>query len=239
MKTRNLILGTLALTVVFLAAVSSTKNNDLVSENSAVPDTVITGQELFRLNCAGCHGVDRKGNLPTYPSLIDIKDKLTKSEVLTPIKNGMGFMPPMVHLSENEIDGIIAYLFAENKNEQRVMLAELTPVKKGEMLFKSNCAGCHRATTNDPKLQNANTQMCSMMEPAVLAETTRRFTKDEFLNILETGPCYMPSFSYMKKEDKEALYAYLMTLEDKVESKRLTMVKKCPMMKKRKSCCSL
>ena len=132
---------------------------------------------------------------------------------------------------EKEINGIIGYLFDENENAQRVTMAALTSVKQGEMLFKSNCVGCHRATINDPIPQNANTQMCSMMEPAVLAGATRRFTKDEFLNILETGPCYMPSFSYMKLEEKETLYAYLKTLEEKGEPEGKTMGQMCPMMK--------
>lgn len=206
--------------VVFVATVSSTKNKDPVTDNYVVQDTVVTGQDLYRLNCAGCHGLDRKGNLPNYPSLIEIKDKLTKTEVRMQIKNGKDLMPPMAHLSDKEIDGIMGYLFDENENAQIVTIAALTPEKQGEMLFKSNCAGCHRATTDDPKPQNANTHLCSMMEPAVLAGTTKRFTKDEFLNILETGPCYMPSFSYMKQEEKEALYAYLKTLESKGKSKK-------------------
>ena len=231
MKPRNLILGMLVLAFVFVAAVSSTKDNDSIADNIAVQDTVITGQELFRLNCAGCHGLDRKGNMPTFPSLIDIKDKLTKEEIRTQVKNGKGLMTPMAHLSEKEINGIIGYLFDENENAQRVTMAALTSVKQGEMLFKSNCVGCHRATINDPIPQNANTQMCSMMEPAVLAGATRHFTKDEFLNILETGPCYMPSFSYMKLEEKETLYAYLKTLEEKGEPEGKTMGQMCPMMK--------
>ena len=237
MKTRNLIFGTLVLAVVSFAAISSTNDSDSVADNSIAQDTIVTGQELFRLNCASCHGVDRKGNPPTFPALVDIKGKLTKVQIKEIVKNGKGLMPPMAHLSEKEIDVITGFLYGEE--EQEAMMALLTPVEQGEMLFKSNCAGCHRATTNDPKPQNANTQMCSMMEPAVLAGATKRFTKDEFLNILETGPCYMPSFSYMKEEEKEALYAYLKTLEGKGEPKGKTMGQQCPMIKKGKSCCGM
>ena len=32
----------------------------------------ITGKDIYRLNCAGCHGADRKGQANLYPSLINI-----------------------------------------------------------------------------------------------------------------------------------------------------------------------
>jgi len=233
MKNRNLIFATMLLGILFLAAFTSTNNR----ENKVDEKATTTGQELYRLNCAGCHGVDRKGNPPTYPSLDEIEEKLTATEVRTQIKNGKGFMPPMAHLSDEEIDVITLYLFDENGNEQISSITIYTPEKQGEMLFKSNCAGCHRATINDPTPQNANTQMCSMMEPAVLAGATKRFTKNEFLNILETGPCYMPSFSHMKQEEKETLFAHLKTLEGKEEPGQPSIGKKCWKMRKGKSCC--
>lgn len=231
-KTKNLILGAVALAVIFFVPVSFTKNNHSVSDNPVVQDTVITGQELFRLNCAGCHGIDRKGIQPIIPSLINIKEKLTRTHIREQIKNGKGLMPSLALLSEKEMDAIIGFLYEEK--EQYAVVMDFTPVKQGEMLFNSSCASCHRATVNNPKPPNANTMMCSMMEPAVLAGTTRRFTKSEFLDILETGICYMPSFDYLKDDEKEALYTYLKTLEGKGEPKRPTMGERCPMIKRGK-----
>ena len=48
-------------------------------------------------------------------------------------------MPPMAHLSEEEICAITGYLFGEF--EQEVIIVSLTAVKRGEMLLKSNCTG--------------------------------------------------------------------------------------------------
>lgn len=232
MKTKILVFGTLALIFMVIIFFSFMKTEVGVSKSNTIQqDSVITGQELFRLNCAGCHGADLKGNPPTYPSLLNVKDKLTKEEIQTQIKNGKGSMPPMAHLSGKEINTIIGFLY--NEEEERVIMTYLTPVKQGEMLFKSNCASCHRATTNDSKPQNANTKMCSMMEPAVLAGITNRFTKEEFFNILETGICYMPSFAHFNEEEKEALYTFLKTLKGEGEPSRPTMMGKCPMMKRK------
>jgi hypothetical protein len=71
-----------------------------------------------------------------------------------------------------------------------------------------------------------------MMEPAPLAGATKRFTKDEFFRILETGVCYMPSFSHFTLEERESLYSYVKSLEGKGEPSRPTMGEMCPMMRR-------
>jgi mono/diheme cytochrome c family protein len=238
MKSRILVFTTIFFGAIFFASFTSTNNSGKVQEQIILKgDTVTTGQELFRLNCAGCHGINREGNPPSFPSLTGIEEKMTVGEIKAQIKNGKGLMPPMAHLSDKEIDVITRYLF--NEDEQINTIASLTPEVQGEMLFKSNCAGCHRATATDPKPQNAGTQMCSMMEPAILAGTAQRFSKDEFFNILETGPCYMPTFSHLKKEDKEALFVYLKTLEGEAGSGQPNMGKKHKRVRKGKSCCGM
>ncbi len=174
----------------------------------------INARELYRLNCAGCHGMDRQGNPPIFPSLVNIKDKKSKVEIVTQIKNGKGAMPPLAHLSDAEITAIIGYLYNEEADETLVADLDLDPIQKGEMLYKSNCTGCHRSITTDPRPQNANTQMCGMMEPATLSGVPNWYSKDGFARVLDKGPCYMPSFGFMDRDDKEAIYDYLATLQD-------------------------
>src|SRR3990167_2889325 len=62
----------------------------------------LTGKELYRLNCAGCHGEERLGNPLNYPSLIDIKAKLSKGEVQEMLEKGRGKMASFQHLSQGE-----------------------------------------------------------------------------------------------------------------------------------------
>jgi len=199
---------------IFLVACTGSTGEQKGSQTIQVIDKS-PGKKLFRLNCAGCHGIDQKGNPPTYPSLEDIKNKLTKEEIRTQIKNGKGKMPPMAHLKDNEINSIVGYLYGEKESETKntVVRAELTPVKQGEMLFISNCSGCHRAKPTGPEPQNSGTQMFSMMTPATLGGVDDRYTYNEFVGVLDSGPCYMPSFAFLEKEDKKALYEYLKSLD--------------------------
>ena len=180
-----------------------------------------TGKQLYQINCASCHGLDRAGKPPTFPSLIDIRKRKTRQEVQQQIRNGKNIMPAFRHLSDAEVQAIISYLFGEGNPV--VKSTPLPQAKRGEIVFQANCARCHRKTINDP-LPQGLPQEHPMMPPAPLAGATKRFRKKEFFQILNMGPMYMPSFSYLKKAEKEALWAYAKTLEGKGEPVGPTMM---------------
>jgi mono/diheme cytochrome c family protein len=226
MKTQKLFFLIVALTAFFILGVSSTTINNKVSDTDiTVKDTVITGQELYRMNCAGCHGIKKEGKLPTFPSLVTVKQTLSKEQIRNQIKYGKGLMPPLAHLSDTKINAITAYLF--NEPQQQIAIKKMTPVELGRNLVTSNCISCHRLSVSDPLPVNAKT-MCSMMKPAPFSITTRRFTEIEFYNILQMGSCYMPSFDFLTSADIDAVWAYLKTIEGNAE----------PQVKKKSKMCS-
>lgn len=192
----------------------------ILAANSPDGSKTFTGKDVFRLNCAGCHGIDRSGYSDIYPSLLNLGKRLSREEILKQINRGKGMMPSFAHLSQEEKEALIAYLL-----EDAEKIVESPVENLGERIFRSNCAGCHRATVNDTRPPNTR-----MMEPAPLAGATKRFTKDEFFRILETGICYMPSFSHFTADEKEALYAFVKSLEGEGEPSRPTMGEMCPMM---------
>jgi len=173
----------------------------------------LSGEKLYRNNCATCHGINRQGRPPTFPSLIDIQKRKSREAVRRQIRNGKNIMPAFTYLSDKEVEAIISYLFGEGNPK-----VEITPLpleKRGEMIFKANCTTCHQATVNDPVPQRFSWRF--PLRPAPLAGATRRFSKAEFFRILNVGPMFMPSFSYLSQEEKEALWEYAKTLEGKGE----------------------
>ena len=70
------------------------------------------GTSLYKLNCATCHGFDRKGQDP-FPSLLYVGKKMSTSDVLDRIRNGKGQMPAFPNLSKDEANAIVEYLFSE------------------------------------------------------------------------------------------------------------------------------
>lgn len=207
-------------------------NNDAVLGTITNVSSDINAPELYRLNCAGCHGIERKGNPPTFPSLVNIKDKKSREDIVAQVKTGKGIMPPLTHLSDAEINAIVSYLYNEEAaSHENLIVEELSAVQKGEMLFKSNCTSCHRSITTDPKPQNSETKVCGMMEPATLSGVPTWYNKSEFAKVLDKGPCYMPSFSFMNQNDKDAVYDYLVSLDDpgtaqRPRSRGMMMMKK-------------
>ena len=64
---------------------------------------------LYKNNCASCHGDDRKGTPPTFPSLVDIASRRSHAEIATIIREGAGRMPGFDHLGRG-IDQIVDFL---------------------------------------------------------------------------------------------------------------------------------
>jgi len=74
-------------------------------------DVAARGQSIYLSNCASCHGTPG-GRQPTqFPSLEDAESRFTESQIMEVLETGQGAMPPFPHLSEDEKEAIIAYLF--------------------------------------------------------------------------------------------------------------------------------
>jgi len=69
------------------------------------------GKRFYNRYCATCHGADRKGLEPDFPSLIDLKNRMKQLEVLDKIAKGGGKMPAFANILERNKEEIIAYLF--------------------------------------------------------------------------------------------------------------------------------
>jgi quinoprotein glucose dehydrogenase len=64
---------------------------------------------LYKNNCASCHGDNREGAPPTFPSLVNIGERRTRDELITFIREGAGRMPAFDYLEKN-VDEIVDYL---------------------------------------------------------------------------------------------------------------------------------
>ncbi|MDH5603293.1 MAG: pyrroloquinoline quinone-dependent dehydrogenase, partial [Cyclobacteriaceae bacterium] len=74
------------------------------------------GERYYLNNCAICHGQDRQGQPPVFPSLQDMEKRMTKEEALDQIKNPRGRMPSFSHLSKRYEEAVIAFLFGDKQH---------------------------------------------------------------------------------------------------------------------------
>lgn len=70
----------------------------------------VSGQSLYAGNCASCHRADRTGTPPEFPSLLNLGDKYSESEVATVIRTGSGRMPAYAQLPNQARLAIARYV---------------------------------------------------------------------------------------------------------------------------------
>ena len=137
---------------------------------------MVTGADLYRLNCRGCHRADGRGAgdevkslvdpiRSTSPSIMRIRMEAmgrpisaafarelaagSRGDVLERLKNGGERMPSFRHLSDAETESLFAYvewLAGVPGAEHRQRRVAVTAARLGEHLVRGTCHICPDAT---------------------------------------------------------------------------------------------
>jgi quinoprotein glucose dehydrogenase len=79
------------------------------------------GEAIYRSQCSICHGADRSGSPPAFPSLIGVSKRLSEPQIVATIHQGKGRMPTFPDLSGTQLQSLLQFLNEENstgKSEQ-------------------------------------------------------------------------------------------------------------------------
>ncbi|WP_236657298.1 PQQ-binding-like beta-propeller repeat protein [Acidisarcina polymorpha] len=68
------------------------------------------GATIYQSQCAVCHGHDRKGSPPEFPSLLEVKKRLSDAAISDIIHNGRGRMPSFPALQDGGLEAVLKYL---------------------------------------------------------------------------------------------------------------------------------
>jgi quinoprotein glucose dehydrogenase len=72
------------------------------------------GRRTYDLNCAVCHGAERKGDpMKVFPPLVDVPKKLSRVQIEEIIQHGKGVMPSFGSLSAAERKTLVAFIFGD------------------------------------------------------------------------------------------------------------------------------
>ncbi|MGG7661912.1 PQQ-binding-like beta-propeller repeat protein [Dyadobacter sp. BHUBP1] len=124
-----------ASTVLFVKSndspeIQSMKKVDL--EQEAKDQTIYDqGKTLYMTYCVACHGKDKNGDEPNYPSLIGLRNRMTREAALDKIKKGGGKMPAFASAIKGKEKGIIAFLYDRPQNSAKVTKQETGQTQKG------------------------------------------------------------------------------------------------------------
>jgi quinoprotein glucose dehydrogenase len=91
--------------------------NDVAWTGALTENTGENSPKGIYLNqCGVCHGENRTGSPPTFPSLLGVADRIPSAQIAATIKNGKGRMPGFPNLTEDQISVVMDYLSTgENK----------------------------------------------------------------------------------------------------------------------------
>ncbi len=90
------------------------------------------GAHIYQSQCAVCHGIDRAGSPPAFPSLVNLRDRLSETEIIERISGGKGRMPAFPNLNGPDLDALLGYLEVSDKISQAPEIPEST---KQEYVF--------------------------------------------------------------------------------------------------------
>ncbi|MGB6975076.1 MAG: c-type cytochrome [Terracidiphilus sp.] len=105
------------------------------------------GEQLYQTQCAMCHGADRTGSPPQFPSLVGVEKRLTREMIIAIIRSGMGRMPSFPNIDNDRLNELLAFLAQPVSTQSRKELTSI-PVEQsrdptGAALYKRQCASCH------------------------------------------------------------------------------------------------
>jgi quinoprotein glucose dehydrogenase len=85
--------------------------NDVAWTGALTENTGENSPKGIYLNqCGVCHGENRTGSPPTFPSLLGVADRIPSAQIAATIKNGKGRMPGFPNLTEDQISAVMDYL---------------------------------------------------------------------------------------------------------------------------------
>lgn len=173
------------------------------------------GEELYRMNCASCHGEGGEGST-RGPSLLE------KSSADIHFMLDTGRMPAANVWEEEshkqpafsyaDIDAIVAYVHSFSSHpDTSLPIVQGGDANRGRLLFAANCAQCHGAGA-----QGASTGY-DIVAPSLLHATVFQVAE-----AIRAGPLHMPKFGrdVLSDRDVDDIARYVNTLQTNREGER-------------------
>lgn len=108
------------------------------------------GAKVYASHCAMCHGKQREGTPPTFPSLIGIGKQMSNQQIIHLIHTGRGQMPAFPTLQHEELTALLRFLTSDiaapAHASTHTVSAEVHSsglAAAGASTFQQNCAFCH------------------------------------------------------------------------------------------------
>ena len=184
--------------------------NEMVYTGGLTPVTQggTSGERLYRSQCAVCHGINRAGSPPAFPSLIDVEKRLAPQKITDTIQQGSGRMPSFPNVSEPQLASLMGFLRTGVAPEEQKELASVPAEAKADALppadvagaavYRDRCAICHggHLEGNPPSFP-------------MLVGLGSRLSAAQTTDLIHSGKGRMPPMPGLQGDALEALLRFL------------------------------
>jgi quinoprotein glucose dehydrogenase len=87
---------------------------------AAVDEAASPGERIYNEQCSSCHGADREGSPPEYPTLVGVGSRLSTAEFIRVVHNGKGRMPGFPHIRRAELNALTGWLMNSSSGRSEV-----------------------------------------------------------------------------------------------------------------------
>jgi mono/diheme cytochrome c family protein len=167
------------------------------------------GARVYRAQCAVCHGIDRTGSPPSFPSLVGIEKKLTDEKIAQTVKLGTGRMPSFPNINDERMADLLEYMHkgdvtesaADKKEMGQSGAAASVPYEtdqKGAAVYEKRCAVCH-----GDHMEGIPPSFPMLMGLGA------RLSTGQVTNLIHTGRGRMPPMADVQGTELESLLRFL------------------------------
>ena len=108
-----LILATISLLGLVFVVIQANKTDPYIKSTMEIHGSAENGNNLFRMNCVGCHGISAQGLVG--PDLHNVTEELSDKKIIVQVVKGLTPPMPSFDIDEESMADLIAYLHSLKK----------------------------------------------------------------------------------------------------------------------------
>ena len=104
-------ISTLAL-LIFFWNIEKFKQDPFITETLSIHGEALSGSKLFKINCAGCHGISAQGFVG--PDLHEVTQELSDKKIINQVIRGLTPPMPSFEIEPQSMADLLAYMHSLN-----------------------------------------------------------------------------------------------------------------------------
>ncbi len=98
--------------LIFFWNIGSFKQDPFITETLSIKGETLPGSKLFKINCAGCHGISAQGFVG--PDLHDATKELSDKKIINQVIRGLTPPMPSFEIEPQSMADLLAYMHSLN-----------------------------------------------------------------------------------------------------------------------------